>query len=133
MTAGRRRAGPPVAAVSEKDWQKTLVVLLETLGWHVNHVFPLQTKHGWRTGTTAVGWPDLTALRREWIVAIEVKSEKGKADPEQLVWLQRFALIPNARAWLLRPSDDVRVLAGWLRDPASAPRTHGWRPTTQEE
>lgn len=117
-------------AVSEREWQKTLVILLETLGWHVNHVFPLQTKHGWRTGTTAEGWPDLVALRRDQLVAIEVKSQRGKATDAQLVWLQRFALLPCARAWILRPSDDVRTVAGWLRDPANAPRVHGWSPTT---
>lgn len=120
------------ARVSERDWQKTLVVLLETLGWHVNHVFPLQTKHGWRTGTTASGWPDLVALRGPWLVAIEVKSDKGKAEPDQLIWLQRFALLPCARSWILRPADSVQAVARWLRDPESAPRVHGWQPTTQE-
>lgn len=121
-----------VAAVSEREWQKTLVVLFETLGYHVNHVFPLQTKHGWRTGTTAEGWPDLMALRREWLIVVEVKSEKGKATDAQLVWLQRFALLPFTRSWILRPSASVQTVAGWLRDPESAPRVHGWQPTTKE-
>lgn len=121
---------PSPTAVSEREWQKTLVVLFETLGWHVNHVFPLQTKHGWRTGTTAEGWPDLTAFRREHLVAVEVKSEKGKPTEAQLTWLQRFALLPCARAWILRPSDEIQTVAAWLRDPESAPRVHGWAPTT---
>lgn len=118
---------------SERAYQETLVTTLEVFGWHVCHVYPLQTKHGWRTGTTADGWPDLVCLRREWIIAIEVKSDKGRATPQQRLWLHRFAAVESARAWLLRPSDDYGEIVEWFRDPAHAPRVHGWTPQQRKE
>lgn len=125
---------PAVApAPTEKEFQTTLVRTLEVLGWHVNHVFPLRTKHGWRTGTTAEGWPDLFAVRGPWAIAIEVKSDKGRLRAEQRVWLQRLALIPSIRSWVIRPRDDYSQLVSWLRDPEHAPRVFGWQPTTQED
>lgn len=113
------------AAVPERAFQQTIVELLEATGWESCHTYPLQTKHGWRTGTTAKGWPDLVALRGEFIVAIEVKSDTGKATPEQLAWLGRFAALGCGRAWLVGPALPFQTLARWLQHPQLAPETYG--------
>lgn len=119
-------AASPLAP-SEKEFQNTLVELLETLGWAHCHTYPLQTKHGYRTGTTAKGWPDLVALRGEFVVAIEVKSDTGRVTAEQVEWLDRFARLGCGRAWLVDPSLPLQQLAEWLQHPDGAPVVFGYR------
>lgn len=80
----------------------------------------------WMTGTSAPGWPDITAMRGAYLLAIEVKNDRTYPDPQQVAWLARFALLPYARAWVLRPRDDWDMVKCWIGEPGSAPRTHGW-------
>lgn len=112
---------------TEKSWQGTLVQTLETFGYAVQHVFPLQTKHGWRTGTTLSGWPDLVAIRDEWILAIEVKGEVTIVKPEQVACLMRLSRA-HVPSWILRPTDDWPLIVDWIRHPAESPLTYGWEP-----
>lgn len=125
MTA--KRASP------EKRFQRKIVETLEAYGYETNHTFPLMTEHGWRTGTTAKGWPDLTALRIPRILAIEVKDDGKYPPPEQRAWLTLFSEIPSCRAWCLRPSDDWDLIVEWIRRPANSPRVYGFRPTDLDE
>lgn len=118
---------PPAGAESEKEWQATLVAALETFGWAVNHTRPGQSKNGkWSTPTTAAGWPDLVALRREWIIAIEVKGWATRVGPGQLEWLARFASLGHGCGWLLRPDAPMDDIAGWVAHPETAPYRYGW-------
>jgi hypothetical protein len=118
--------------VSEKEFARIFHDLLNTFGWAHNHVFPLQTSNGWRTGYTAVGWPDDVALRGEYILAVELKGfaargDRGRLGPRQIEWLDRFARLPTGRAWVLDPIDPpFDALVGWVRYPGSAPRTFGY-------
>lgn len=115
-----------VAVVPERQFQAMIVELMEATGWASCHTYPLQTKHGWRTGTTAKGWPDLVALRGEHLVAIEVKSDTGRPKPEQIEWLARFASLGCGMAWLVTPSLDTQLLASWLQYPHRAPPRYGF-------
>lgn len=117
---------------SERDFQNTLVSLLEMFGFVTEHTFPLMTrpKGGrpvWRTGSTLKGKPDLIALRPPRLLAIEVKSETGRLEPEQRAVLSLYAAIPSARAWVISPHDppweDVQA---WIRRPGPAPKAHGF-------
>ena len=117
-----------MTAATEKQWQTTVEELAETLGWATCHTFPLRTKHGWRTATTAKGWPDLVALRGELIIAAELKVGNAKARPEQLEWLERFASLGCGRAWLVRLPGDFEQLGNWLARPEGAPRRFGFGP-----
>lgn len=111
----------------EREFQRTLVGVLELFGYEVNHTYPLRTQHGWRTGTTAIGWPDLTALRPPRQLAIEVKGEHTPLEEPQRAWLSLHALIPCNRAWVIRPNDppwpDVQA---WIRRPKLAPQSYGF-------
>ena len=43
------------AEPSEREYQRTVMELLSTLGWRAMHVFPLMDKHGvYRTPTTTI-------------------------------------------------------------------------------
>lgn len=116
----------PAAAVPEKDFQRTLVATLEVFGYVVEHTYPLRTQHGWRTGSTLVGKPDLIAVRPPRLLAIECKSDVGRADPEQIAVLSLYAAVPCARAWVLRPRDPWDDVVSWLRRPKLAPAVYGF-------
>jgi len=74
-------------AVTERDFMDALMRdLFPVLRWEVVHFRPARTKHGWRTpvqGTMGKGWPDLILARPPRLIAAELKSDKGKTDPEQ--------------------------------------------------
>ncbi len=113
---------------TEREFQRVITDALDHTAWKWTHVYPLRTAHGWRTGTTWRGWPDLTALRGPYLLAIEIKTDAGRADPEQIDCLTRFSVVAGARAWVLRPRDDIAQIVGWMRDPATAPRVYGFVP-----
>jgi Holliday junction resolvase len=82
------------------------------------------------TSTTAIGWPDLVALKGEYVLAIEVKATKGVVGPQQIEWLERFAAIPTGLAWLLSPKADWQSVINWMHDPSKAPKIHGFVPSS---
>jgi hypothetical protein len=122
----RQRSGP-----SEKEWQSTLVDLLEVFGYVVEHTYPLRTEHGWRTGSTLKGKPDLIAVRPPRILAIECKVDREKPTAHQIAVLTLYSLIPNARAWVLRDSDPWDDIQAWVRNPKASPRVYGFTPVDQ--
>lgn len=115
-------------ASPEKDYQNTLVGLLEMFGYVTEHSYPLLTKQGfWRTGSTLKGKPDLIALRAPRLLAIEVKVPPNRIEPEQRCVLSLYAAIPCARAWLVTPTDPPWAdLQAWVRHPKDAPVAHGF-------
>lgn len=119
------------AAVKERDWQNTLVAALQAFGYVVDHTFPLRTKHGWRSGSTLPGKPDLTALRPPRALAIECKTDVGVLEDQQRAVLTLWSLIPCARAWVLRPRDPWDEIQAWMRRPAQAPQVYGFDPMDQ--
>jgi hypothetical protein len=93
------------AAVSEKDFQKAVTDALNALGWRWYHSRPAQTSKGWRTALSGdAGYPDITAVRRDRIIFIEIKAEKGRLSEEQGVWLADLGAA-GAEAHCWRPSD----------------------------
>lgn len=84
--------------MSERDWQAQVVELLEWNRWKHYHTFDARR--------SVVGFPDLIALHPasgDRLVA-ELKSERGKAAPEQLEWLAWFEAC-GVDSYLWRPSD----------------------------
>ena len=121
---------PVAPKLSERQWQHVLQGRFSEEEWAWQHVYRMQSAKGrWMTSTTATGWPDLTAWRRGYVLAIECKSGTAKwhLEPGQLDWLERFAEIPTGRAWLLDPlHTDWQDIANWIHDPESAPRRVGF-------
>lgn len=102
------------ALVSESDFQQTVVELLGTLGYRHLHVRrTIGRGRKWVTSTNLVGWPDLLAWCPGRVVAIELKSESGKATPEQLDVLATLAAA-GIECRVIRPSD-WGSLVEWLR------------------
>lgn len=115
----------------EREFQTTLVSVLEVFGYVVEHTYPLRTQHGWRTGSTLKGKPDLIALRPPRLLAIEVKGEHTVLEEPQRAVLSLYAEIPSCRAWVIRPNDPPwPVVQEWIRRPYPAPAVHGFEPMT---
>lgn len=74
----------------EKDFQKSVIELAQTLGWKVAHFRAARTKHGWATPVAAdgKGFPDLCMMRYERIVFAELKRRGKKPGLEQEDWHQ---------------------------------------------
>jgi hypothetical protein len=102
---GRNDGSSGGAAVSEKDFQKVVTDALNALGWRWYHSRPAQTSKGWRTALSGdAGYPDITAVRRDRILFIELKAEKGRLSEEQGAWLADLGAA-GAEAFCWRPSD----------------------------
>ena len=118
-----RRPGP------EKAFQTELVAAMHARQWMVEHTYKLRCDDGsWRTGSTLKGKPDLMAWRGKRTLAVEVKSNTGTLRPEQLACLSIMAQGPTYRVWVLRPSDDLDEIRGWLDRPWDAPPVYGFDP-----
>jgi hypothetical protein len=107
LTPNPQRAAdlPRPASVSEKDFQKAVTDALNALGWRWYHSRPAQTSKGWRTALSGdAGYPDITAVRRDRILFIELKAEKGRLSEEQGAWLADLGAA-GAEAFCWRPSD----------------------------
>jgi hypothetical protein len=90
---------------SEKDFQKAVTDALNALGWRWCHSRPARTSKGWRTALSGdAGYPDITAVRRDRVVFIELKTERGRLTEEQGVWLADLGAA-GAEVFCWRPSD----------------------------
>lgn len=69
----------PQLDCSEKEFQAAVVDLAKANGWIVHHH---QISH-----RSEPGWPDLVLIRNGKLLIRELKREKKKETPEQLVWL----------------------------------------------
>lgn len=89
----------------EKDWQRDIIRLAQTLGWKVAHFRPAKTSKGWRTAVAAdgAGFPDLI-LVRDRVVAVELKNEKGRVTPEQREWMAALD-VAGVETYVWRPDD----------------------------
>jgi hypothetical protein len=78
--------------MTERRFQEAVVDLAHMLGWTVSHFRAARTSKGWRTpvAVDGAGWPDLLMVRRDRILAAELKGEKGRVTPEQRDWLERL-------------------------------------------
>jgi hypothetical protein len=82
--------------MTEKQLMAAVVEMAEMLGWLVYHT------HDSRRSES--GFPDLVCVRRERVVFIELKTEKGQLSEEQEQWLSALGLA-GAAVHFWRPSD----------------------------
>ncbi len=95
MSAKRGGAGT-AKPLPERQWQTVVLRYARRHGWRFYH--PLNS---WGS---AKGFPDLVLVRGERLIFAELKSDKGRAKPEQTEWLQAVAAA-GAESYLWRPAD----------------------------
>jgi hypothetical protein len=108
-----------VTAMSEAELQGNVIDLAHLLGFRVAHFRPARTATGWRTPVAAdgAGWPDLTLVRGDRLVFVELKRSKGKVTEEQQAWLEALGNVAEVYVW--RPADWVDgTIETLLRQPA---------------
>ena len=76
-TDGERR----VRLMSESELFNEVATLLKGLGWRYFHIPATAYRHGVRAG-----FPDITAVKGERLLFIELKREKEKLSDEQAAW-----------------------------------------------
>lgn len=120
------RSVRPVTTL-EKDWQRDVIRLAQTLGWKVAHFRPAKTAQGWRTAVAAdgAGFPDLV-LVRDRVLFVELKNEKGRMSEQQLEWKAALE-VAGVEAYVWRPDDLDDAMAvlldrSRLRNPPPPPR-----------
>lgn len=91
--AGR---SPGVTDVTEKQFMAAVVEMAQMLGWLVYHT--RDSRH------SEAGFPDIVCVRRDRVLFIELKTEKGRLSEEQERWLSALGLA-GAHVHCWRPSD----------------------------
>lgn len=99
-------AKPPI---SEREFMKNVMDLAALRGWRCFHQRPGMTKSGkWRSaiqGKGSDGFPDLVLVRRERLLFIELKADRGIVSDAQHEWIEALNKIDGAVfAYILRPS-----------------------------
>jgi hypothetical protein len=103
--------GDPVTTtpvqMSERQLQSAVVELAEWLGWKHYHTFDSRRSNP--------GFPDLTLVKDNTLLFVELKSAKGRLTAEQTEWLEALGFVATVATW--RPRDWLdgtveRVLRG---------------------
>lgn len=88
---------------SEEELLANVIAEAHANGWLIAHFRPAKTEKGWRTPVQGdgKGFVDLVLGRNGRALHVELKSERGRLEPDQAAWL-------NAVGGLLwRPSDYI--------------------------
>lgn len=112
---------------------RQVVDVAELYGWSWAHFRPAQTTRGWRTpvsGPLGAGWPDLTLVRGDRILFVELKRESTRPRPDQTFVL--ILLAEAAEVYVWRPSDfdDVVAVLSGRKKEAGQLRDDGLRLTS---
>lgn len=93
--------------VDEKTFQAQVIELANVCGWRHLHVRRSIGKgRKWVTSTNLAGWPDLMLMRPpDGLIFAELKSDTGKATPEQVELLEFLGRYPYATAVVWSPKD----------------------------
>ena len=92
---------PPIP-ISEKHWQDDVVEIATLFGWRCYHTYDSRRSHP--------GFPDLILCRPPRLLAVELKSERGRITPTQQAWLNDLDQCTEIRTHVWRPSDRDQVL-----------------------
>lgn len=93
--------------MTEKQWEAVVVKLLKLHKWRVYH--------SWSSIHSPAGFPDLLCVRDNRVLAIELKSEKGRVSHSQDEWLRSLSGVKVVDAFVLRPAEDLSELEEMLR------------------
>lgn len=96
--------------LTEAQFQKQVLELAETLGWHWMHIGRVgkYTANGAK-GTLGTGWPDLVLIRRTTTVYAELKAQTGFLSEEQRK-VHRVLADTTPHVYVWRPSDLPQIV-----------------------
>lgn len=86
--------------MTEKAWQQQVLELASICRWQHFHVFDSRRSDP--------GWPDLILARAPELLAVELKTDRGRLSTEQTRWLQLLeACGVEVHVWRPRDFDQV--------------------------
>lgn len=97
---------PVIPPESEKSFQSTVLRLASIYHW--------MSYHTWDSRRSQAGFPDLIMVRDGRVLAVELKSDKGKVTPEQKVWLDALSRA-GIRCMVWRPRTPKQELVDTLQ------------------
>ncbi len=122
--------------MTESDFLNMVLQLAKLRGWRTLHVRPARTATGWRTPVQGdgKGFLDVLALRRDQVLALELKVGNNQLTHEQRAWLDALqaAGIP---AYVVKPDDWPFIESVLEHGPITADMAkemNNWQPTTQQ-
>ena len=98
--------------LSEADFHNAVAAYAKSEGWtcfSIRKTGMMGSDGKWR-GMADAGFPDVIACRAGKLLALELKSETGRASPEQTEWLALLAAVPGVTARLARPRDAAELM-----------------------
>lgn len=106
-----RKANLKLMVESEREFQREVIKMAESLGWYVNHALPGKGRNKHLTLFIGKrGFPDLVLCRPPRLIFAELKSETGKLSTDQQEWLEALRAC-GAEVYVWRPSDLERITA----------------------
>lgn len=88
--------------MSEAAFQTQVLRLATLCGWDLAY-------HTHNSQHSQAGFPDLTLVRADALVFLELKSERGRITLDQAKWLAALRDVKRIEAALVRPSDYEKV------------------------
>jgi hypothetical protein len=91
---------------SEAAFQRAVIELARMQGWRVGHIHDSrrQVAPGRFVGDKdAAGIPDLLLVRDSRLLAIELKTDKGRLTDEQVAWMHALDVAETVEAAVWRP------------------------------
>jgi len=120
-TVGRRESTDRLPPLREADFGRQVEALLDAGGWRWFHSPDARRCQCGRVvrDSRRRGFPDYVAVRGARLLFIELKSERGRVRPEQMLWVNRLKTIEYANesrsshihVYLWRPSDAAEIAA----------------------
>jgi len=95
--------------ILERDFQDMVLEVAHGCGW--------LTYHTYDSRRSQAGFPDLTMVRGNRLIFVELKSYKGKANEAQEMWLAALADVPHAEVYLWRPGEQWESIVDILQRP----------------
>ncbi|MDQ5821310.1 MAG: VRR-NUC domain-containing protein [Actinomycetota bacterium] len=88
--------------LTEAEFSSLIVDVARLAGWRKYHT------HNSRR--SSFGFPDWILVKDDRMLAVELKTEKGKVKPDQQAWLDALARVPGVDSFVWRPSDWDQVV-----------------------
>lgn len=118
--------------VLETSYESTVEKAMRTRGWTFVHHQSARLPDGRYvtaySPASSPGFPDIVAIRGEWMIVTELKQDGRYPTAAQRMWLGLFAGRPLTLTWVLRPGDAWHDVAHWIDHPEEAPAIYGWKP-----
>ena len=92
--------------LSETDFKAQIIDLAHLRLWLVQHALPAPVNTRWYTPVQGdTGFPDLVLARAPRLIVAEIKADKGRASPEQCLWLSELSGCPGVEIYYWKPPD----------------------------